>query len=414
MNTILISIALLVLACLPCSSARAADAAAAATAQASCVAPARWHVLDQNGPRAIAGSELIARMARRDVVLLGEHHDERDHHLWQLQTLAALHAARPDMVIGFESFPRRVQPVLDRWTAGEIDASRFLREVEWDRIWGLPPDLYLPLLHFARINRIPVIALNVEKSLTEAIAARGLDAIAPAQREGVTRPAAASSEYERYLFDVYKNHARAGTAGAAPTPRDSAFRRFVEAQTMWDRAMAEALATRVKSAASKPPLAVGIVGAGHVRNGYGVAHQLRDLGVERVGTLLPLDSRSDCSELNHGYADAVYALPRVPREPTPPRLGVRLEVRENAVTIAAVEKGGLAERSGLAAGDVIVTVAGAPASISRVTAAIRGAPAGMWLPLEVRRGSDSLEVVVKLPPNAPAESHEPASPAAMK
>ena len=164
--------------------------------------------------------------------------------------------------------------------------------------------------------------------------------------------------------------------------------------------MAEALATRVKTGAAKPPLAVGIMGAAHVRNGYGVVHQLRDLGIERVGALLPLDSESDCSQLKTGYADAVYALPPVPAEQRPPRLGVRLELRDNAVVIAAIEKGSLAERSGLAAGDVLVSVAGAPATISQVTRAVRAAPPGTWVPLEVRRGSGTVEVVVKLPPRA--------------
>ncbi len=69
---------------------------------------------------------LLAAMAGRAVVLLGEQHDDMDHHRWQLQTLATLHTLRPRMVIGFEMFPRRVQPVLDRWVAGELTEAEFL------------------------------------------------------------------------------------------------------------------------------------------------------------------------------------------------------------------------------------------------------------------------------------------------
>ena len=75
-----------------------------------------WMRIEGERAAAVAPGALIADMARRDVVLLGEHHDEADHHRWQLHTLAALHAQRPRMVIGFEAFPRRVQPVLDRLT----------------------------------------------------------------------------------------------------------------------------------------------------------------------------------------------------------------------------------------------------------------------------------------------------------
>jgi uncharacterized iron-regulated protein len=392
----------LLLALVSCTCVRAADHATPPKSSASCLAPAKWYALDRAAPREIAESQLVADMASRDVVLLGEQHDDRDHHLWQLQTLAALHAARPAMVIGFEAFPRRSQPVLDRWVAGELDTASFLREVEWETVWAMPAELYLPLFHFARINRIPMVALNVDKALTGAIGGKGYDAVPVAQREGVSRPAAAPAAYEQSLFDIYKEHAQARAGGKAPDRKDAAFRHFVDAQTTWDRAMAEALAARVKQPAEKRPLAVGIMGAGHVRGGYGVVHQLRALGVTRVGALLPVDSDTECSEMKTGYADAVYALPPAPREALPPpRLGVRLELRDNAVTIAGIEKGSLAERSGLNVGDVIVSVAGTPAaSIARVTGAIRSAPAGFWLPIQVRRGTSTLEVVVKFAPAA--------------
>jgi uncharacterized iron-regulated protein len=380
-----------------CSAAHCA--ALPGRASTACLSPAKWYALDGAKPRAVPEAEIVSDMARREVVLLGEQHDDADHHSWQLQTLAALHTVRPDMVIGFEAFPRRVQPELDRWTAGELGTSEFLKRVEWDKVWGFPAELYLPLLQFARINRIPVVALNVERSLTEAVGAKGWDALTPQQREGLTRPAAPPRAYEASLFDVYKEHARGRTTGSAASIKDPVFRNFVEAQTTWDRAMAEALATVVKAPGGARPLAIGIMGAGHVRGGHGVVHQLRDLGVTRVGTLLPVPADSDCVELVAPLADAVFALPAARDETPPPRLGVRLELRNGAVTIAAVEPGSLAARSGLQAGDVVLSAAGAPAaSASSVTRAVRNALAGTWLPLQVRRGPSTTEIVIKFPP----------------
>ena len=104
-------------------------------------------------------------MARRDVILLGEDHGNADHHRWQLQTLAALHVLKPRMVIGFEAFPRRLQPVLDRWVAGELSAQEFIAQSDWHKVWNFPPELYLPLFEFARVNRIPMLALNVERNV---------------------------------------------------------------------------------------------------------------------------------------------------------------------------------------------------------------------------------------------------------
>jgi uncharacterized iron-regulated protein len=129
-----------------------------------CLAPAAWYTLDGATPRAMPGRELLGEIAKRDVVLLGERHDEADDHQWQIETLAALHLLRPKMVIGFEAFPRRAQPVLDKWIAGQLTVKQFLEQTEWDKVWNYPPEYYLPLFQFARINRIPMVALNAYRA----------------------------------------------------------------------------------------------------------------------------------------------------------------------------------------------------------------------------------------------------------
>ena len=376
--------------------------AGAATGAQSCLDPAAWTMLDGDPPRRASADAVLAGMAKKDVVLLGEQHDEDDDHRWQLQVLSALHAQRPDMVIGFEMFPRRAQPVLDSWVAGNLTVRQLLDESQWESVWKLPAELYLPLFQFARINRIPMVALNIDQKLTRTIAEKGWDAVPAAEREGVGRAAEAPPAYRDFLFEIYGEHPTPhGKDGAKAQRTDSAFGRFVESQTAWDRAMAEALARyAIPGKAGERPLVVGIMGSGHIRFGHGVPHQLRDLGVKNVGTLLPVPFDFDCKALRPGLADAVFALPQPAKaKPEPPRLGVRLEERAGAVRIADVTSGSLAETSGLKAGDQIVEVAGLPANrMLRVIAAVRLQPAGTWLPLRVKRGDDTLELIVKFPP----------------
>lgn len=390
-----------VLACCCTVSAHAQETPGHPAPAQTCLAPAAWYTLAGDRPRATPGSELLAAMARRDIVLLGEQHDDADDHQWQLQTLAALHLLRPQMVIGFESFPRRMQPVLDKWIAGELSVKQFLEQTEWEKIWSFPPELYLPLFQFARINRIPMVALNVERTLTGTITKNGWNAVPADQKEGVSRPAQPSAAYRDFLFDVFKAHPRvAGKETGALSKNDAEFRFFLESQTTWDRAMAEALARSSAGQGPQRPLVVGIIGAGHVRYGYGVPHQLRDLGVSSIGTLLPVDAKQDCKEIKVGLADAVFAIPGAPADkPPPPRLGVRLEAADGGVRLTEVTVGSLAEKTGLKGGDHIVSLAGLPVSrISSVIAAVRAQPAGTWLPLQVRRGAETLEFVIKFPP----------------
>ncbi len=392
-------------------AAHAVDAVAAAAP--GCLNPAAWHMPDGGQFRAASASVVLPLMAKRDAVLLGETHDNDDHHRWQLQALAGLAALRPDMIIGFEMFPRRVQPVLDRWVAGELTSQQFLEQSDWDTVWSMPFELYLPLFQFARINRIPMVALNVDNKLNKSVTAKGWDGVPPAEREGVGRAAAPSAAYRDFLFEVYRAHAAIPGHGESkankanklnkPSQDDQAFRYFVESQTTWDRAMAEALARPILSGSSgSKPLVVGIIGSGHLRFGHGVPHQLRDLGVNNVGTLLPLAADADCNELRGGVADAVFALPpKAVAKAEPPRLGVQLGQNEEGVHLAAITPGSLAERTGLKAGDRLIELGGAPVKkIGSVIAAVRLQPAGSWLPLRLQRANETLELVIKFPPNS--------------
>lgn len=266
-----------------------------------CVPPGAW--VKPGGGR-VDASNVIEEAARHSIVLLGETHDNAEHHRWQLQVLAALHARHPDMVIGFEMFPRSVQPVLDRWTAGMLSESEFLEESGWDHGWRMDPGLYMPLFNFARMNRIPMRALNVDPQLRRAVAKNGFDAVPEDEREGVTRPAPPADAYVDLLLSVYAKHAESG--GGMSARDDPGFVAFVAVQTLWDRAMAEGL----WKAAMRPdhPLVVGILGRGHIEHGYGVPHQLRDLGVRDAMAFLPWNAGRECSELTPDLADAVFGV----------------------------------------------------------------------------------------------------------
>ena len=352
-------------------------------AQAQECAPASWQRVGGARPAAVAPDALLDEVAKRDVVLLGETHDQADHHRWQLHTLAALHSRRPDMVIGFEMFPRRAQPVLDRWVAGSLTPAQLFAETKWNEIWNVAAELYLPLFEFARLHRVPMVALNVDRNLTQEVAAKGWDAVPLAEREGLSRPAAAPKAYLEELERVYRDHGER-------TP----FKNFVEAQQTWDRAMAEAIARQPRSR-----LVVGVMGSGHLRHGYGVALQLRDLGVRSIATLLPVTAE-ECRSLVAGVADAVFVLPPAAEaKPPPPRLGVQLAQEGDSVRLAEVLAGSLAERSGLKKGDIVAMAAGKPLRrADDLVALVRAQPAGTWLPLEVERAGARQEVVIKFPP----------------
>jgi len=356
-------------------------------ATGECVPPARWVLPATHAERPTPA--IIARAARSHVVLLGEYHDHPDDHRWQLQTVAALAAQHPSVVLGFEMFPRRTQPVLDRWVAGELDERALLRETDWPRVWGFPAELYLPLLQFARLNRVPVQALNVDRSLVARVGREGWAAVPVGEREGVSDPAPASPAYEAFLSQAMAAH---GTGQAS----DEAGRRhFVEAQLTWDRAIAESLMAAAR--AHPGSLVIGIMGVGHLEHGYGVPHQLAALGAGRVTVLLPWEPGRDCATLAPDLADAVFGIPPSPEEPDGrPRLGITLAPAEHGVRVSEVTAGSIAAAAGLRRGDVIIEAAGAPVmSPGDLRAVVDAQAEGTWLPLTVQRGGRTLKLVAR-------------------
>ncbi|MDH7794977.1 MULTISPECIES: ChaN family lipoprotein [unclassified Beijerinckia] len=256
-------------------------------------------------------SDLIARMATQQVVLLGETHDIAEIHRWQLQVMTCLHLLRPNMVVGFEMFPRRVQPVLDAWVAQELTTADFIERSEWATVWGFDPAIYLPLFYFCRQQNVPMKALNCTRSLVTRVGQLGWDVIPLEERDSVTPSAPATQAYRDYLTGLM-----AGVA--APFAAPERFDRFIRAQQVWDRSFACAIADCLKGQADDP-LVIGIIGRGHLEYGHGTPYQLHDLGVSRIGVLLPTDRDSHDADVLPGIADGLFRLayPEPPAERRP-------------------------------------------------------------------------------------------------
>lgn len=380
----------------------------------ACESGGRW--IDPSTKQSLDPRTVFADLSKKDVVLLGEQHTVRDHHLWQAQTIAGLRALRPDLVLGFEMFPRSVQPVLDEWTSGKLGRSEFLSRSRWSEVWGYDPAFYMPMFDQARLNKNTMVALNVDRSLIAQVGREGWASVSEKDRMGITDPAPASASYRESLAKVFLAKMQHGggkpageTAGAAdkaaPVTMESVltskpFDNFVQAQLTWDRAMAEALAAAKEQ--NPKALVVGVMGRGHIDFRHGVPHQLADLGVENVAVLVPVEAGEDCQTVPSDLADAVFVVDPATDtavERPKPRLGVVIEAAEDGIRILRISRGSIAETAQLAEGDIVTSAAGVPVRRNGDLVEIiqRQAP-GTWLPLDIKRGDDTLSVIAKFPP----------------
>ena len=381
---------------------------------ATCANTGQWH--DPATGQMLDARQVFAELADKDIVLLGERHTSREDHLWQTQTIAGLHALKPKMIAGFEMFPRSVQPALDAWSRGELSRTEFLKQSRWSEVWGYGAEFYMPMFDHARLNRIPMVALNVDRALISKVGREGWASIPERDREGVSDPAAAPQSYLESLGRVFlsKMHHSTGTSAGTSVQDANAlgteaklesvmasepYARFVQAQLTWDRAMAEGLA----SAKLENPdaLVIGVMGRGHIEYRHGVPHQLAALGFDNVAVLIPVDAGTECNANNATLADAVFVVDppaQAAVKPTKPRLGVVIETTSKGVRILRVADDSVAAEAALAAGDIIVGAAGAVIKENADLLAIieRQAP-GTWLPLSILRDDKEIDVVAKFP-----------------
>lgn len=258
---------------------------------AACPSPGQWWQEEQP----LTTRQVLSTAAQQQAVLLGEQHDEISNHRWQLHTLAGLHALRDELVIGLEMLPRSAQPALDAWVAGESDTSTLLAQTRWDEVWGFDVELYMPILEFAKMAQIPLVALNIETSLHQRLVNDGWERVPADERYAIPPPQPASASYRSRLTEVFNQHAM----GDDP----ESLERFIQAQLTWDVTMAQRLAEATEDGA----LAVGLMGLGHVRYNEGVAYQLNALGINNTLSLLPWQV-NHCERPETTLADAVYIL----------------------------------------------------------------------------------------------------------
>ncbi len=118
--------------------------------------------------------EDIIDAAKRDfdVVFFGEEHDQRKAHELELKIFKGLSEHKKRLILCLEMFEQDVQPVVENFLEDRIDEKEFL---EKSRPWNNYFTDYKPLIDYAKMNRIPVIAANIPRRIANRVARQGPD-----------------------------------------------------------------------------------------------------------------------------------------------------------------------------------------------------------------------------------------------
>lgn len=295
--------------------------------------------IDLHAP--LSQERLIAQLATKRVIFVGETHYRYDHHLKQLEIIRRLHEMDSNLVIGVEYFQQPFQPQVDDYVAGRTTEKEFLRTTEYYQNWEWDYRLYAPIFRFAREQRIPIRALNVPPALPSAVAKVGISGLSEQQRAHLPKEIGPADEaYRSRLREVFEIH------GAA---KPDVFEHFVEAQLVWDEGMAESAAAYLN--ANQGHRMVILAGSGHLIFGAGIPKRLE----RRTNTTYAIVLNGG-DEAEPHIAD--YLLLSNKQElPPVGHLGIRLD-EDGGSRIRSLSPGGAGEKAGLKRGDVLVEIDG--------------------------------------------------------
>lgn len=216
--------------------------------------------------RMLTPRELVERLAVAPRVLVGEQHDNPDHHALQLWLLRELAAQRPQGSLLMEMLnpdqQARVDAAQAATRAGRPPADAF-EALAWQANWDW--SVYGALVTYALRQPYPLLAANLNRTQIMQIYQ---------QRPVLTGEASTTQQVQATLLDdIRQSH-----CGLLPEAQMPA---MLAVQQQRDRRMAERLM-------AAPTPALLLAGAFHVRKDLGVPLHLKDLGAGEGNAVLIL------------------------------------------------------------------------------------------------------------------------------
>jgi uncharacterized iron-regulated protein len=244
-------------------------------------------------------SALAERLTKARFVLLGERHDNPDHHRLQARMLQMLVDAHRRPAVVLEMLEVEQQPAIDAYRArAGADAAGFGQALSWEKTSWPPFRDYEPIFSVAFASHLRVVAGNIARGSAHALAMQGMNALSAERVKALRLDQPFPPALEAPLLDEL----RTSHCGQLP---ETMLAPMALAQHARDAQMAEQVA-----AWGQEDGAVLIAGSGHVRRDRGVPYflQLRQPGVSMLSVAMV--------EVQHGITEPAAYL--VDTATTPP------------------------------------------------------------------------------------------------
>jgi len=222
-----------------------------------------YKIYDTQTKQIVSIDKIVADMANADVLFFGEEHNDSACHYLENLIFRALHALYSDrLALSLVMFETDNQLVLDEYLAGQINESRFSKDL---RLWNNYKD-YRPMIEYAKQNKVPVIAANPPRRYVSMVSGRGMASLDSLSKEAkkFLPPLpydTLTGRYREKFFEVMKG----SPGGENP--------RVYHSQSLWDAGMSYSIYKYLKH--NKGKKVFHCVGGFHTEEKLGTAAQLQ-------------------------------------------------------------------------------------------------------------------------------------------
>ncbi len=188
-----------------------------------------YKIYDVQGKQLTTIDRIAAACTDADVLFFGEEHNDSAGHYLEAEIFKALYKKYgSQLTLSMEMFETDCQLILDEYLSGYISEERFSKEA---RAWSNYKD-YKPLVEFAKLNRLAIIAANPPRRYVNMVSRKGMRSLdsLPKESKKFLPPLpydTASGRYREKFMDFM--------SGGSPGTGNS---RIFYSQSLWDAGMA--------------------------------------------------------------------------------------------------------------------------------------------------------------------------------
>lgn len=342
-------------------------------------------IVDTQSGKVISFARLMNVLSGVSIVYVGETHTSAQDHRIQQRIAKALYARNPQLILAMEMFPRDTQPVLDRYSSGQLPEQQFLKAVDWQQVWGYPFELYRGILTWARQKHLKIVGLNIPPQIAHKISQDGLSSLTPAERSQVAAHLNFDNlQHRQYIQEEFEHH---------PKVDIKDFKTFYEAQLAWEETMAETLAQTLATAKQGTSILV-LIGNGHINYRFGVPQRAWERTHQPYKSIMPVPANFIDGMIDPKVADYVWITAKL--QPFHHgRLGIMIQSlpSRQGLTVLQVIPGSLADKAGIKQNDVLTNIDGAPVKtledVHQAVAAHKGSHH-----LQLKRGTKDISMTI--------------------